>query len=763
MECLDATAVQDLVAGALDAPAYAAAMAHLGGCPDCRGLLSQLSPGAPRSAAAAAPAASAPPRAADALAATMASAIPVAAPTDALAATGIIPAATAAAAAAAAVATAVEAAARATAPPAPDDAVPDQTGRILGRYTLAEPLGAGAMGVVHRARDRDLSRDVAVKLLRRPDGALTDRLIREARSMARVNHPNVVAIYDVGVAGGSTYIAMELVIGTSLRAWQAEHRGIPELIEAYTAAGRGLAAAHAAGVVHRDFKPDNVLVGADGRVRVTDFGLAAARAGAGVEAAPSAAHTASVSATARVRAIEASAEASASASAIEASAIDADVVLTRSGVVLGTPAYMAPEQFNGGNVDPRTDQFNFCVALYEALYGARPFTGRTFEELGTNVSDGAVQPPPARTQISRALRAILLRGLSARPGDRFPTMDHLLAELGRDRARPWRRAALAAGALAIFLGVGIAADAMLRGRVAAASGRAFDDTGKQIERAFGLLVRTFDINANQMYLQPAMRAAAAYHDEVDFGLGTAEGDAEHLEKVRAELVSTDWTLWSRSIDAVGASGTLVVAVADANGRLLYTSAAPGRWGADLTRLPWLGPLTHGTEKAITLQPAREPRLAESGILGPAPAARLGFFFARTLVLNGERSGYLVQAVDAAQLLADIALDDETLLAIAEPGGELAGAVPAALAAAAPRDGATAEVHHGGTAYQVKAQALTGLDGRPVGHVVMARELGGVLAGLFPGARVAFALAMLAALSIAAAAAVRARRVTGARA
>jgi hypothetical protein len=259
-----------------------------------------------------------------------------------------------------------------------------------------------------------------------------------------------------------------------------------------------------------------------------------------------------------------------------------------------------------------------------------------------------------------------------------------------------------------------------------------------------------------MYLQPAMRAAAAHHDEAEFGLGTAEGDAEHLEKVHAELLSTDWTLWSRSV------GTLVVAVADAKGRLLYTSAAPNRWGDDLTRLAWLGPLTRGTEKTITLERTREPRLAESGILGPAPAAHLGFFFARTLVLGGEPSGYLVQAVDAAQLLEDIALDDETLLAIAEPGGELTGAVPAALAAAAPRGGTTAEVRHGGTAYQVKAQALTDPGGRPVGHVVMARELGGVLAGLFPGARTAFALAMLAALAISAAATLRARRIVGAR-
>ena len=150
----------------------------------------------------------------------------------------------------------------------------------------------------------------------------------------------------------------------------------PELVEAYIAAGRGLAAAHAAGIVHRDFKPDNVLVGNDGRIRVTDFGLAAAK--------PTQARR-----VARRR--------------------SATSNLTTSGSVLGTPAYMAPEQFTGGNVDPRTDQFNFCVALYEALYGERPFDGKTFSELGDNVCEGKVKPPPAGRRSRRAPRDLAAR------------------------------------------------------------------------------------------------------------------------------------------------------------------------------------------------------------------------------------------------------------------------------------------------------------------------------------------------------------------
>lgn len=312
-------------------------------------------------------------------------------------------------------------------------------------------------------------------------------------------------------------------------------------------------------------------------------------------------------------------------------------------------------------------------------------------------------------------------------------------------------------ALALLLGIGLVADVNLRDRVSVVSGRAFDDTGKQVDRAFALLVRQFDTNANQMYLQPAMRDTATHHDEVDFGLGSAEADEDHLERVHASLLSTDWTLWSQSV------GSLVLAVADAKGRLLYTTAAPNLWRTDLTTLPWIGALTAGKEKTITLERTSEPRLARSGILGPAPAPRLGFFFARTLVLNGERSGYLVQAVDAGQLLHDIELDDETLLTIVDLDGEQVGGVPAALVSAAPRDGSTAEVRHAGRLYQVKAQALADFDNRIVGHVVMARELAGVLSGLFPGARVAFALAMCAALAAAVAAGLRARRITGARA
>jgi serine/threonine protein kinase len=405
MECLDANVVQDLMSGALDAAQRDGVLGHLDTCEDCRELLGVTARDTLR----------------DQLKANL---YPEEIAADArrvLNAATTLPSGnngsdvglleTAAAVDPAALDQTVAANDLLATPVMTRGSDPPTQGRRLGRYTLIERLGAGAMGVVWRAEDPTLGRQVAVKLLRRHDESLTERLVREAQSMAQVNHPNVVTVYEVGEGvDGSTFIAMELVTGESLRKWQTKARHtIPELVQAYIAAARGLGAAHAAGIVHRDFKPDNVLVGDDGRVRVTDFGLAATKASTN-RTAP--------------RQIS-------------------DVNLTTSGSVMGTPAYMAPELFVGGNVDPRTDQFNFCVALYEALYGERPFEGATFPELADNVCEGRIKPPPPATNVSGALRAIVLRGLSVKPGDRFATMDDLIRELGRDRARPRRRTAIA--------------------------------------------------------------------------------------------------------------------------------------------------------------------------------------------------------------------------------------------------------------------------------------------------------------------------------
>ena len=252
----------------------------------------------------------------------------------------------------------------------------------IGRFTVLRELGRGGTGVVYAAYDEQLDRKVAVKLLHsetREDVARV-RLMREAQAMARLSHPNIVGVHEVGTFGRQVYVAMEFVHGMTLHAWlKRRRRDFHEIVAMFRQAGEGLAAAHDAGLVHRDFKPANVMVGEDGRVRVLDFGLARAdvspAAGPGFEdLAPAEEHS---SALANLRSLDAS--------------------ITLTGLMLGTPAYMAPEQFLGTRVDARSDQFAFCVALFEAAYRARPFSGDTLAELMASVLAGvvsdAVAPP----------------------------------------------------------------------------------------------------------------------------------------------------------------------------------------------------------------------------------------------------------------------------------------------------------------------------------------------------------------------------------
>jgi serine/threonine protein kinase len=222
-----------------------------------------------------------------------------------------------------------------------------ERGRAVGRYLLLDQLGSGGMGVVYSAYDPGLDRKVAVKLLRLSQAehkSSKARLLREAQAMARLQHPNVLAVFDAGTLGDEVFIAMELVHGSNVTAWLAQQRrSWREILQVFISAGRGLAAAHAADLVHRDFKPDNVLIGQDGRVRVTDFGLAR----------------------------DLGAEHSLSLTASELTPWMEESRLTRTGMLLGSPAYMSPEQFQSRNVDARSDQFSFCVAPATHLMGAR--------------------------------------------------------------------------------------------------------------------------------------------------------------------------------------------------------------------------------------------------------------------------------------------------------------------------------------------------------------------------------------------------------
>jgi predicted Ser/Thr protein kinase len=269
---------------------------------------------------------------------------------------------------------------------------------VLQRYQLRKRLGAGAMGVVYIAHDVQLDRAVALKILHgHPTGGST-AAIEEARSLARVRHPNVVTVFDAAPHGGKLCIVMEYVDGVTLRAWLAQSaRPWRRVLEVFIDAGRGLAAAHAAGIAHGDFKPDNVLVSRDGRVHVSDFGFARpARAPSG-----------------------------------------------GAGPLLGTPAYMAPEQLDGAGADARTDQFAFCVALHEALFGRRPFVADNVDELHRQMRE---RPPalPSDRRLPLAVTRALGRGLASDPEARHSSMDALCAAL-----ESWpRRRQLFAGSIA---------------------------------------------------------------------------------------------------------------------------------------------------------------------------------------------------------------------------------------------------------------------------------------------------------------------------
>jgi eukaryotic-like serine/threonine-protein kinase len=302
-------------------------------------------------------------------------------------------------------------------------------GTSMGRYTVLSLVGQGGMGDVYAAYDPKLDRKIALKLLR-PREAGADlrreiRLMREAQAIARLSHPNVVTVFDVGTFGDRTFVAMEYVAGQTLSGWmQATTRTRAEIVAVFTEAARGLAAAHAAGLVHRDFKPQNVMVGDDGSVRVTDFGLAR-----------------------RVGAQEPLPDELAGAAAQPAAPVEQ---ITQTGELLGTPLYMAPEQFRGKPTDARTDQFSFCVALYQALYREHPFsTAQGFGRLMADVVEGSVRSPPPRSAVPPRLRRALLRGLAPDPASRWPSMQALTAALASDNRRTLRPWMYMAGVAAI--------------------------------------------------------------------------------------------------------------------------------------------------------------------------------------------------------------------------------------------------------------------------------------------------------------------------
>jgi tetratricopeptide (TPR) repeat protein len=313
----------------------------------------------------------------------------------------------------------------------------------LGRYVVLMRLGAGGAGIVYAAYDPELDRRVAIKVVRPGPAGSTSRsdaraaLLNEARAIARLAHPNVVAVFDVdtgptrvlgeegGADGDAVFIVMELVDGMTLHQWvREEERSWRDVVDVFLQAGRGLAAAHAAGIVHRDFKPGNVLIGEDGRARVLDFGLA--------QAAPTGAGK--------------------SLDHLDSSEPDSHAA--------GTPAYMAPEQHRAVDVDPRTDQYSFCLALYEGLYKARPFSQSRMNALA-EAKESPPERAPTVADVPRWLFRIVRRGLSPLPADRYPSMRALLAELDNDPARRRKTAAIVGASVLVV--AAIAAGAFLPG------------------------------------------------------------------------------------------------------------------------------------------------------------------------------------------------------------------------------------------------------------------------------------------------------------
>ena len=350
----------------------------------------------------------------------------------------------------------------------------------IGRYEVRREIGAGGVGVVYQAHDPSLSRDVAVKLLR-PDrfqksklDKAHERLRSEARTMAKLAHPNVVTVFDVGSHDGGVYIAMELVEGSSLRDWQrSTARHWREVLGMYFRAGLGLAAAHTAGIVHRDFKPANVLVGPDGRPKVTDFGLASAGPVPGGAFAPDddadlyetddgsgrglaaglltdmtvGTRTTSIGdggpASSGLRRQGPASEAGGAAETLT-SGVALDVtsdsmvghiaatsqitLVTKTGFVVGTPAYMAPELFTGGAADERTDQFALGVSMWEGLFGERPFPGDTAGELIESVIKGRVREP-TESRVPRWVEEIVRTSIRADPEQRHDSVRSMLASI----------------------------------------------------------------------------------------------------------------------------------------------------------------------------------------------------------------------------------------------------------------------------------------------------------------------------------------------
>jgi len=534
------------------------------------------------------------------------------------------------------------------------------TPRTIGRYRVEDMLGRGAMGVVYEAWDEELQRTVAVKLISRDAevGRAEHRFRREALALAKLAHPNVVTVHEVGLHEGRLFIAMELVRGQTLDVWlRGESRTWQDTLDVFAQAGRGLDAAHRAGLVHRDFKPANCIVGESGRVRVLDFGLARGAADLLDEDAAATFPTAS----------------------------SLDVSVTRTGATIGTPAYMAPEQLRGGEVSAASDQFSFCVALYEALEGVRPFAGKCIVDIHRNIEVGRLQR--GATSAPEELLHIVERGLSLAPGDRWPTVAALidaLMDVPERRSRRLRRWWMAsAGAVAVAaVGVSMTPQepckslptsrvwsaqrrASLEGAMGdSAAWRTLDDEVTRWSRAWtdahaaACKAARVEERTTELVLTRQRACLEQREKTVDALLDALSrsasprvhgGDAVRLLPTLEDCRSTDAT--------VGVEGPPPGSAADVDtARNLLDQSVASLMLGDVEKAATLAEAADRVAEKVGHAPLRADVGLLRGRIGRERDPDAGAAFLRAAFKHGESSAYDAAAADAALLLALVSLD-----------------------------------------------------------------------------------------------------------
>jgi serine/threonine protein kinase/tetratricopeptide (TPR) repeat protein len=430
-------------------------------------------------------------------------------------------------------------------------------GTIVDRYTILSRVGEGGMGTVYAAYDPQLDRKVAIKLLRISAERIVDRqrLLREAQAMARITHPNVVPVHDAGIAGDRVFVAMEFIAGVDLSRWLTRtRRPWREVLRVFREAGRGLAAAHEVGLVHRDFKPENVLCGDDGRILVTDFGLARRATDEEPDTIAPAVKSPNLLST----------------------------ELTHGGMIVGTPAYMAPEQHRGARPDVRTDVFNFAASLYRALYGELPYDPRVLATWTGEDPAPTAREPPRDSEVPRSIARILARALAPRPEARFATLEALLHALDHSPAVVLRRRVPWAATLLLALALLLGARLLGRDRGRLCRGAAAPLAGAWNAEVKGRARQAF-LASGRSYAPETWRRVEAVLDGYAREWATMRTEACEATHVRGEqsddVLSERILCLDRGLAQLGALSS-ILETADA---AVVDNAVQAA-----SRLPWLG-------------------------------------------------------------------------------------------------------------------------------------------------------------------------------